>query len=95
MTGYSVALRPREGQRAAVVRRRAPGARPHAPAAARGVADTPEHARAARAEWQAARRGQAPVAAGREARTPSPAAWARYTTEVTALREQLRSRRAR
>jgi len=54
--------------------------------------DTPEHAAAARVEWQSAKRNQAPVATdGRERRTPSPAAWARYTTEVTALREQLRA----
>ena len=54
--------------------------------------ETPEQAAAARAEWQSAKRNQAPVATdGRERRTPSPAAWARYTTEVTALREQLRS----
>jgi len=54
--------------------------------------DTPEQAAAARAEWQSAKRNQAPVATdGRERRRPSPAAWARYTTEVTALREQLRS----
>jgi len=51
----------------------------------------PEHRAAALAEWQAAKRNQRPVVEGREMRTPDPQLWARYTTEVTALRERLRS----
>jgi hypothetical protein len=54
--------------------------------------DTPAHTAAAIAEWRAAKRHQPVVAKGREtATTFDPEMWARYTTEVTALREQLRS----
>jgi hypothetical protein len=53
--------------------------------------DTPAHAAAAIAEWRAAKRHQPVVTRGRETTQPDPELWARYTTEVTALREQLRS----
>jgi Relaxase/Mobilisation nuclease domain len=52
--------------------------------------DTPQQASAALAEWGAAKRNQRPVTTGREAAEPAPELWATYTTEVTALREQLR-----
>jgi hypothetical protein len=52
---------------------------------------TPETAAAAVSEWTAACRDTPTVARGRETLTPDPQMWARYTTEVTALREQLRS----
>jgi relaxase-like protein len=52
---------------------------------------SPADARAALGEWTAARRDAPSIAVGREAQTPDPEMWARYTTEVTALREQLRS----
>jgi hypothetical protein len=54
-------------------------------------ADTPDSASAAVAEWNAGRRNQRPAAAGRETTEPDPQLWERYTAEVTALREQLRS----
>jgi len=53
--------------------------------------DTPGHATAAIAEWRAAKRHQPPVRPGVETRTPDPDTWARYTSEVAALRERLRS----
>ena len=55
--------------------------------------DTPVHAAAAIAEWRAAKRLKRPVAPGREAQpiAADSELWARYTTEVTALREQLRA----
>lgn len=54
--------------------------------------DSPAHATAAIAEWRAAKRHQPVVAKGRETiDTFDPELWARYTTEVTALREQLRN----
>jgi len=53
--------------------------------------DTPEHATGALAEWGAAKRNRAPSTPGREATRPDAEMWARYTTEVTALREQLRA----
>jgi hypothetical protein len=46
---------------------------------------------AAVAEWTSARQDRPSVAVGREMLTPDPEMWARYTTEVTALREQLRN----
>jgi len=52
---------------------------------------SPESTAAAAAEWTAARRGAPAAATGREMLTPDPQMWARYTTEVTALREQLRT----
>jgi hypothetical protein len=52
---------------------------------------TPDSTQAALGEWTAARRDAPSVAVGREAQTPDPEMWARYTTEVTALREQLRN----
>jgi len=52
---------------------------------------SPEHASGALGEWRAARGERPVVAAGRERATPEAGLWARYTTEVTALREQLRN----
>jgi len=52
---------------------------------------TPETAAAAVSEWTAARRDTPSVGAGRETLTPDRQLWARYTSEVTALREQLRN----
>jgi len=52
---------------------------------------SPDSTAHAVSEWTAARREEPSVAAGRETLTPDPEMWARYTTEVTALREQLRS----
>lgn len=52
---------------------------------------TPERHAGALAEWRAAKRNQRPVVDGRELRTPDPELWARYTTQITTLREQLRS----
>ena len=54
-------------------------------------ADWPSSAEAALREWTATRCDAPTVAVGREAVTPDPQLWARYTTEVTALREQLRN----
>lgn len=55
------------------------------------VIRSPGHATAAIAEWRAAKRHQPPVRPGVETRTPDPETWARYTSEVAALRERLRS----
>ena len=53
--------------------------------------DASDGAGAAVAEWRAAQGEHSVVAPGRERATPDADAWARYTTEVTALREQLRN----
>ncbi len=91
VSGYSVALRPTDGS--------APlwyggGRLARDLTLPRLRADWPataEHTTAALAEWQAAKRNQRPVVSGRELRTPEPQLWAQYTTEITALRERLRS----
>ena len=91
VAGYSVALRPPAGT-ATVWHGGGYLARDLTlPRLRAGWPDTPQHASGAVAEWGAARRQQRPVALGREAREPDPALWARYTTEITALRERLRS----
>ncbi|MGI8412388.1 MAG: relaxase/mobilization nuclease domain-containing protein [Solirubrobacteraceae bacterium] len=56
-----------------------------------GWADSPALAGAAVSEWTAAGRNLPPGAPGREAVEPDPALWARYSTEVGALRDRLRS----
>lgn len=53
--------------------------------------DTPQGASEAVAEWKAARRGQRPVAPGREHADPDPELWHRYATEIGELRDRLRS----
>jgi hypothetical protein len=53
--------------------------------------DTPEAARAAVAEWGAARRNRRIVAPGREQHEPDPQLWARYSAELGELRERLRA----
>jgi len=52
---------------------------------------SPAAAVAALAEWDAARHRRPVVALGRESSEPDPELWARYTAEVTALREHLRN----
>jgi len=91
VSGFSVALRPPDGSAplwyggGRLARDLTlPRLRAEWPAA-------PEQRAAALAEWQAAKRNQRPVVDGREMRTPDPQLWARYTTEVIALRERLRS----
>lgn len=51
--------------------------------------DTPEDARIAAAEWNAARRGQRPVMAGPEVMEPDPALWEQYSQQLAAVRQQL------
>jgi hypothetical protein len=53
--------------------------------------DTPQHATAAAAEWNAAKRNRRVVTPGRETRDPDPELWRRYTREVAELRERLTS----
>ena len=53
--------------------------------------DTPQAARAAVAEWGAARRNRRMVAPGREQHEPDPQLWARYSAELAELRDQLRA----
>ena len=53
--------------------------------------DTPQHADAAAAEWNAGRRNTRPVAPGRETLEPDPQLWDAAAKDLAALREQLRS----
>ena len=90
VTGYSVALR--DGPAAGVWYGGGHLARDLTLTRLR--ADWPNSAQSATealGEWAAARRGTAAIGKGRETLTPDPEMWARYTTEVTALREQLRN----
>ena len=52
---------------------------------------SPEGAAGALSEWTAARADTPAIAAGRETLTPDAATWERYTSDVGALREQLRN----
>lgn len=56
-----------------------------------GWSESPEQAAGAVAEWQAAKRNQRPVHNGPETHEPDPDLWARYTKEIAALGERLRS----
>lgn len=91
VAGYSVAATPAPGQRAGWYGGGRLARDLTLPRLRSAWPDTPGGAGAAVAEWRAARRNQPVVAAGRETRTPDPQLWSRYTQEVTALREQLRS----
>jgi len=53
--------------------------------------DTPAHAHAAVAEWNAGRRNTRPVAPGRETLEPDPQLWDAAAKDLAHLREQLRS----
>ena len=54
-----------------------------------GWPDTPTTASSAVAEWAAASRGRRAVAPGREMVEQDPQLWARYTEQISQLREQL------
>ncbi|GAB2471220.1 relaxase/mobilization nuclease domain-containing protein [Xylanimonas ulmi] len=91
VTGFSVAQRPRRGERPiwygglslardlTLPRLRA----------AHGWPDTPSAADAAVAEWTAARRGRRVVAPGRETATPSAAEWQRRSADLGDVVDQL------
>jgi hypothetical protein len=91
VVGYSVAQRPGRGERPVWYGGGHLARDLTLPRLRADWPDTPQHAGAAAAEWGAAGRGRRVVAPGREAAEVDPALWDRYTAEVGALREQLRS----
>lgn len=89
VTGYSVAERPRKGERAVWFGGNSLG-RDLALPKLRGDWDsTPQSATAAVAEWNAAARNRRPVRPGRETLEPSAELWTKYANDVSALREKL------
>ena len=88
--GYSAALRPVAGERPVWFGGGRLARDLTLPRLRADWPDTPGHAAAAAAEWNAARRGRRQVAPGREAGEVDPTLWAKHTKEVTALRQQLR-----
>jgi hypothetical protein len=91
VAGYSVAQRPAAGERPVWYGGGHLAKDLTLPRLRADWPDTPQHAGAAVAEWNAARRARRPVAPGRETREPDPALWERYADEVGALRERLRA----
>jgi hypothetical protein len=91
VTGYSVAARPKAGERPIWYGGGHLARDLTLPRLRQAWPDTPEEATAAVGEWTAARRNRRPVAPGRESVEVDPRLWEQYAAEVTALREQLRS----
>ncbi|MCH6472411.1 relaxase/mobilization nuclease domain-containing protein [Sinomonas terrae] len=91
ITGYSVAERPRHGERPIWYGGGHLGRDLTLPRLRAEWPDTPQGAMDAAAEWNAARRARGVVAPGREAHEPDPAMWERMDTELGALREHLRN----
>ncbi len=91
VAGYSVAARPRAGERLVWYGGGHLARDLTLPRLRADWPDTPQHAGEAAAEWGAAQRGRRPVAPGRESAQVDPALWERHTAEVAALREQLRA----
>ncbi|MCW2763448.1 MAG: relaxase/mobilization nuclease [Marmoricola sp.] len=89
VTGYSVAERPRKGERAVWFGGNSLGRDLALPKLRTGWESTPESATAAVAEWNAAARNRRPVCPGRETLQPSAELWARYANDVSSLREKL------
>ncbi|GAA4289047.1 relaxase/mobilization nuclease domain-containing protein [Georgenia daeguensis] len=91
VTGYSVAPRPQAGERPIWYGGGHLARDLTLPRLRQAWPDTPEAATAAVGEWNAAKRNRRPVRPGRETAEVDPRLWEQYATEVTALREQLRS----
>jgi hypothetical protein len=89
VTGYSVAVRPRKGERAVWFGGNSLGRDLALPKLRTGWESTPGSATAAVAEWNAAARNRRPVTPGREMLQPSAELWSRYANDVSALREKL------
>jgi hypothetical protein len=89
VTGYSVAERPRKGERAVWFGGNSLGRDLALPKLRSVWESTPETATAAVAEWNAAARNRRPVRPGREMLQPSAELWNKYAKDVEALREKL------
>ncbi|BCW73611.1 relaxase/mobilization nuclease domain-containing protein [Arthrobacter sp. NicSoilB8] len=89
VTGYSVAERPRKGERAVWFGGNSLGRDLALPKLRAEWESTPESAECAVAEWNAAARNRRPVNPGRETLQPSAELWSKYANDVSALREKL------
>jgi hypothetical protein len=89
VTGYSVAERPRKGERAVWFGGNSLGRDLALPKLRAEWETGPESATAAVAEWNAAARNRRPVSPGRETMQPSAELWNKYANDVSALREKL------
>jgi hypothetical protein len=89
VTGYSVAERPRKGERAVWFGGNSLGRDLALPKLRTGWESTPEIATSAVAEWNAAARNRRPATPGRETLQPSAELWTKYAYDVSALREKL------
>ena len=91
VTGYSVGLRPTDGEKPVWYGGGRLDRDLTLPRLREEWPDTPQAAGEAAAEWSAARRGQRPVAPGRETHQADPQLWQQAARELAALREQLRA----
>jgi hypothetical protein len=92
IVGYSVAERPRPGERPIWFGGGTLASDLTLGALRQGWMDSPHAASEAAAEWNAAARNKRTVTrTGPERATPSPQVWVEYTRNATALAEQLRS----
>ncbi|MDR6689005.1 hypothetical protein J2Y41_004605 [Arthrobacter sp. 1088] len=92
IVGYSVAERPKPGERPIWFGGGTLATDLRLGALRENWIDTPQHASEAAAEWNAAARNKCTVSkTGPEKATPSPQVWVEYTRNATALAEQLRS----
>lgn len=91
VTGYSVALRPRHGERPIWYGGGHLGRDLTLPRLRGEWSDTPQGATDAAAEWNAAYRGKRVVSPGREASEIDPQMYERMNTELGQLRDQLRT----
>jgi hypothetical protein len=89
VTGYSVAERPRKGERAVWFGGNSLGRDLALPKLRAEWESTPESAASAVAEWNAAARSRRPVSPGRETLQPSAELWSKYANDVSSLREKL------
>jgi hypothetical protein len=89
VTGYSVAERPRKGERAVWFGGNSLGRDLALPKLRSAWESAPASATAAVAEWNAAARNRRPVNPGREMVQPSAELWKKYANDVSALREKL------
>lgn len=89
VTGYSVAERPRKGERAVWFGGNSLGRDLALPKLRAEWESTPESAASAVGEWNAAARNRRPVSPGRETLQPSAELWSKYANDVSSLREKL------
>ena len=89
ITGYSVAERPRYGERPVWYGGLQLGRDLSLPRLRGNWPDTPDGATEAAAEWNAAKRGRRVVHSGREAQEITPEAWEQQTTQLGELVDRL------